>query len=82
MYIGLEEYHVNVFGKFDWQYHDEYDTIAREAFRSLLLIGSNDEIQAVPTPAIKQEWLLAAKTVYNYNVTSSDMVAIESIEIL
>ena len=75
MYIGLEEYHLAYFGNFTWQYGDADDELAREAFRSLLLIGSDDSIQAVPSKDIMVEWAETSLRMMNYTFVPNDVVS-------
>lgn len=71
----MEEYHLADFGNFHWRYGDGHDAEAREAYRSLILVGSDKSLQAVPSEKIMLEWAETSQSMYNYTFLPNGVVS-------
>lgn len=55
VYIALEPFKSDLFGDFAFKTGDGQDEIAKEAFRSVLVLGPDDSIYFVPR-SLAQKW--------------------------
>ena len=65
----MEIFENPMFGHFSWKRNDVHDNITRQAYRSVLLIGSDASIYDVPSFASAEKWRRISKTKFNISYT-------------
>ncbi|OWA50056.1 putative Atrial natriuretic peptide receptor 3 [Hypsibius exemplaris] len=70
-YIAMEIFESPLFGRFTWQYGDEDDQRAKEAFRSVLLLGPDVSIYDAPSVDLVDEW--KRRSAVTFNVSYRDL---------
>ncbi|XP_055351769.1 atrial natriuretic peptide receptor 2-like [Paramacrobiotus metropolitanus] len=74
VYVAMEPFRNRLYGRMDWQYNDTDDPMAREAFRSLLLVQPADSL--IPQPEKNRRFsvqvLNRSETAYNNSYQLKD----------
>lgn len=66
----IEHLPSDALGKFTWEYGDSKDSIAKQAFRSVLLVSGDDFICESSGHALAAKWIQETKVHYNVTVRS------------
>ncbi|OWA50501.1 hypothetical protein BV898_15014 [Hypsibius exemplaris] len=76
VYIVLEPFRHNLIGPFSWHRGDQLDSIAKDAFRSVLFMAL-DETSGLPGPSepagLRDEWKRRSRFHFNYSYSPGEM---------
>ncbi|OQV20994.1 hypothetical protein BV898_05069 [Hypsibius exemplaris] len=71
VFIAMEVFESPLYGRFTWKAGDSDDNMAREAFRSVLLLGPDRSIYDAPSTGLVHDW--KRRTLRDYNVSYDEV---------
>lgn len=71
----MEIFHsLSDFGNFSWQYGDDKDQSAREAFRSVMLVTGDPKIYDIPSEQMMEQWKQQSFDRFGYRYAKDEQV--------
>ena len=72
----MRYYDIQTFGNYSWKWGDDKDTLAQDAFRSLLLIRVDSIVDRMPSIKLKETWKNESAEWFRFKLTDGNTVCI------
>ena len=72
----MRYYEIDFIGNYSWNYGDADDVVAKQAFRSLLLVRLDEAVNHEVSQSMRQSWKEASLQRFQFQLHDSDTVCI------